>query len=120
MVLMDERTCLGCVLSCCPVGVLEGEQFISVHSVPFPSGSFVGFSPWVHPNPALPRCSVTVRSLTCSDNTRLPKVTDQEMLHSPGFGVWFLSTGRTSTWARIVPKKTLRTELILGYGMGAP
>jgi len=28
MVLMDERTCLGCVLSCCPVGVIEGEQFI--------------------------------------------------------------------------------------------
>ena len=29
MVLMDERICLGCVLQCCPAGVIEGEQFIS-------------------------------------------------------------------------------------------
>jgi hypothetical protein len=45
MVLIDERTCLGFVLSCCPSGVMEGEQFISLHSVPFPSGLFVGFGP---------------------------------------------------------------------------
>jgi hypothetical protein len=37
MVLIDERTYLGCVLSCCPVGVIEGEQFISLHRVPFPT-----------------------------------------------------------------------------------
>jgi hypothetical protein len=36
MVLIDERTYLRFVLSCCPVGMMEGEQFISLHSVPFP------------------------------------------------------------------------------------
>jgi hypothetical protein len=35
MVLIDERTCLGFVLSYCPSGVMEGEQFISLHGVPF-------------------------------------------------------------------------------------
>ena len=44
MVPMDEWTCLGCVLLC-SVGVIEDEQFISLHSAPFPSGPFVGFSP---------------------------------------------------------------------------
>jgi hypothetical protein len=43
MVLMDERICLGCLLSCRPIGVMEDEQFVSRHSVLFPSGLIVGF-----------------------------------------------------------------------------
>jgi hypothetical protein len=45
MALIDEGTSLGFVLSCGPSGMTEGEQFISLHSVPFPSGLFVGFVP---------------------------------------------------------------------------
>ena len=33
--LIDEWTYLGFVLSCGPTGVMEGEQFISLHSVVF-------------------------------------------------------------------------------------